>query len=370
MSVMSRKFIYANMLRAAEIRVLINVLFSEGMLKLIEAWQPLRTFAGDHRIPSNLYNIVTDRSSYDKSDITTLIRNVLHSVGCANGENANVRVDEMTKARLVIILFLAFIATLYERIDQPYVRELAGKSIIVEKKQAEYFSMNGLSTGEIMGSIVSRLKGGAGWDALVGRFTWWIPDELSMMETLTEPTFDRSLPSIQQFSYIASLIENCTFKYTDEALIRVVQWGNEIELKISPLLGKSVQQMHQFAGFLQTIEYSYSMCISYSVNFKEFPIDQSVDHVFMELCHAIFNGMFPDQAHANQKHQFFICEETVGRAIDLVSDLLQQLRIFMDDSNAPAYNGSHSKTVIILPVNSPGRAEEAPVKKKNFGECQ
>ncbi|CAF1588877.1 unnamed protein product, partial [Adineta ricciae] len=133
---------------------------SERMSKLIEAWRPLLrmnllsiaitllnivattlpfsavlcTSTGDHRITLNLYNTVTARSSYSKSDITTLIRNVLHCVGCANGENANVCVDEMTKAGLVIISFLAFITTLHERIDRPYVCALAGKSTIVEKK--------------------------------------------------------------------------------------------------------------------------------------------------------------------------------------------------------------------------------------------
>lgn len=82
-----------------------------------------------------------------------------------------------------------------------------------------------------MGTIVSRLKGGASWDPMSGRFSWWVLDGPPIMEPLTEPSLDCSMPSIEQLSFACSCIKNCRFRYENNALTRVVQWGNLMKTK-------------------------------------------------------------------------------------------------------------------------------------------
>jgi hypothetical protein len=83
----------------------------------------------------------------------------------------------------------------------------------------------------MMGVIVARLKSGAAWDALVGRFSWWALDGPPIMEQLVEPELDRTIASMEQLALAASFIRNCSFRYDDDALARVVEWGNAVRLK-------------------------------------------------------------------------------------------------------------------------------------------
>ena len=88
MAVSSLKFIHANVLRAAELRVGTEVMFSENVGRMIEAWRPIlrmgslpssialfniiattlqfsavsRTSDGRCLVPLNLYNIIVARS--------------------------------------------------------------------------------------------------------------------------------------------------------------------------------------------------------------------------------------------------------------------------------------------------------------------
>ncbi len=88
MSLVNLKFIHGNVLRAAELKIATNVMFSKGVVKAIEAWEPtlrmealssaiallnivattlefsfvLRTCDGHCQIPLNLYNVVVARS--------------------------------------------------------------------------------------------------------------------------------------------------------------------------------------------------------------------------------------------------------------------------------------------------------------------
>lgn len=82
-----------------------------------------------------------------------------------------------------------------------------------------------------MGMIVARLKAGGSWDALVGRFCWWALDGPPIMEQLLEPVLDRTVPSIEQLALAASFIRNCSLRYDDPGLARVVEWGNSIRQK-------------------------------------------------------------------------------------------------------------------------------------------
>ncbi|CAF1574358.1 unnamed protein product, partial [Rotaria sordida] len=60
-----------------------------------------RSSDGHCQIPLNLYNIVLARSSYGKSDITKLIRQVLRAVCDANGQDFDLCLDEFTRAGLM-----------------------------------------------------------------------------------------------------------------------------------------------------------------------------------------------------------------------------------------------------------------------------
>ena len=82
-----------------------------------------------------------------------------------------------------------------------------------------------------MGTIVSRLKGGGLWDPMIGRFSWWVLDGPPIMELLEEPVLDKSIPSIEHFCMVVSLVRNSIFKYDQEALAKVVEWGNSMRLK-------------------------------------------------------------------------------------------------------------------------------------------
>ncbi len=88
MSIVNLKFIHKNLLRAAEVKIQLKVMFSDGVVKAIEAWEPTLRMeplssaiallniisttlefsavcrSSDNRcqIPLNLYNIVIARS--------------------------------------------------------------------------------------------------------------------------------------------------------------------------------------------------------------------------------------------------------------------------------------------------------------------
>ena len=95
--------------------------------------------------------------------------------------------------------------------------------------------IKGMSTGNLMGVIVARLKAGGSWDALVGRFSWWTLDGPPIIEQLVEPVLNRSIPSIKQLALAASFVRDCSFRYNDEALARIVEWGNSLLLKSESL---------------------------------------------------------------------------------------------------------------------------------------
>jgi len=82
-----------------------------------------------------------------------------------------------------------------------------------------------------MANVVSRLKAGGCWDAIIGRFSWWILDGPPILESFTEPILDSSVVSIEQLAFASSLIHNCCFKFEPNALRRVIEWGNSMRKK-------------------------------------------------------------------------------------------------------------------------------------------
>ncbi|CAF1513694.1 unnamed protein product, partial [Rotaria sordida] len=134
------------------------------------------------------------------------------------------------------------------------------------------------------------------------------------MEPLIEPVLDRSILSIEQIALASSFVNNCTFKYESNALARVIEWGNSMRQRsyecredalLSSLLGKSVQHVHRYAAFLQTIEFGYDLCSIYADRFKEFPLCGSIDELFVERIEGIFREVFNEQVDGNTEHRVF-----------------------------------------------------------------
>ena len=68
---------------------------------------------------------------------------------------------------------------------------------------------------------------------------------------------------------------------------------------------------------------------------------------------------------------FRITDEVVVRAIDLVSGQLHQMKLLMDDRNAPLWGSSQSRPVIVFPMDegqrSPQVASVSKKRKNNAG---
>ncbi len=130
-----------------------------------------------------------------------------------------------------------------------------------------------------------------------------------------------------------------------------------------------MQHVHRYAGILQTIEYGFDICTVYLERYKEFPACGNVTELFSERCQGIFNEIFSDQVDTDDSgHVFFINDQVVGRAIDLVSGLLNQLKILMDDSCAPIWNGTQTRPVVISSFNSEQNMTVDKSKKKKLGK--
>jgi hypothetical protein len=105
-----------------------------------------------------------------------------------------------------------------------------------------------------MATIVCRLKTGGSWDPIIGRFCWWVLDSPPILEPVEEPILDRSIPSIEQFAFVCSMINNCIFKYESNAWLRVVEWGNSMRQKsMSHFLFYFVTNMLNYIMVLQAM---------------------------------------------------------------------------------------------------------------------
>ncbi len=102
--------------------------------------------------------------------------------------------------------------------------------------------------------------------------------------------------------------------------------------------------------------------------FKEFPLCGSVNEAFNERCQDIFNEIFGEQVDSSQQDRIFVInDKVVARAIDLVSGLLHQLNIFMDNSQAPIWNDTQMKPIVTLSSSSE-QSVSVERKKKKFGK--
>jgi len=130
-------------------------------------------------------------------------------------------------------------------------------------------------------------------------------------------------------------------------------YASREDASLSALVGQSVQHVHRYAGFLQTIEFGYDMCSLYYDRFKKFLSLGIIDEVFVTRIKGIFNETFHVQAGVDKQNRIFlISDRVVLRAIRLVSGLLEQMKVLMDDTNALSSNGSPTKSMVMLPVNN------------------
>lgn len=113
-----------------------------------------------------------------------------------------------------------------------------------------------------------------------------------------------------------------------------------------------MQHLHRYAAFLQTIENGFSICTEFSSRFGAFPEKGSINFEFFSTVESIFNDLFADTTDGCSATRRFIISDSVAlRAIDLLSGLLQQMKLLMDDTNAPSWNLHMSRSVVVA---SPG----------------
>ncbi|CAM4831869.1 unnamed protein product [Rotaria magnacalcarata] len=198
----------------------------------------LRANSVNNKIPTNLFNIVVARSSFGKSDLTRILRDMLNTVVF----------NRPTKFR--------------------------------SKNQINLGS-EGCSTGDIVSNMIIRVKSGACFDPAIGRFIFWPLDGPVIPDKLIQRQIDNKMyPSLSQFAIILSFIENSIFSFDEDAINEMIEWGNTckqksnvVRVKISSIeyftlgfeerntneslsarLGKVVQHVYRIATFLQTIE--------------------------------------------------------------------------------------------------------------------
>jgi hypothetical protein len=129
--------------------------------------------------------------------------------------------------------------------------------------------------------------------------------------------------------------------------------------------------MHRYAGLIQTIEYGFQICSTYVDRFEAFPLCGSINQSFIDQCRIIFIEIFGENIDDQQSRSFFITDAVVMRSIDLVSGLLQQTKILMDDSQAPAWNGCQTRPIVVLPLTNEKTVmvnETKKCKKKKHGK--
>ncbi|CAF2052149.1 unnamed protein product [Rotaria magnacalcarata] len=310
----------------------------------------LRANSVNNKIPTNLFNIVVARSSFGKSDLTRILRDMLNTVVFNRptkfrsknqinlGSEVNPCLDEMSKAglmssldeccRLLICdeadmtfadagLFLSnnnirtsaemncrgLVMTLFDRVSHAYIRQLSNRSV------------SGCSTGDIVSNMIIRVKSGACFDPAIGRFIFWPLDGPVIPDKLIQRQIDNKMyPSLSQFAIILSFIENSIFSFDEDAINEMIEWGNTckqksnvVRVKISSIeyftlgfeerntneslsarLGKVVQHVYRIATFLQTIEIGFQLSKDYINQYQSFPENGSIDHDFVENISQIF----------------------------------------------------------------------------------
>jgi len=101
---------------------------------------------------------------------------------------------------------------------------------------------------------------------------------------------------------------------------------------------------------LKTVEHGFDVCIIYLERFNSFPSHRCIDQLFCERCQDIFHEIFNDQVNegVEKPQTFLINDSVVVRTIDLVSGLLQQTEILMNDSHELICNSVQTRPIVTL----------------------
>ena len=132
--------------------------------------------------------------------------------------------------------------------------------------------------------------------------------------------------------------------------------------------------MHRFAAFLQTIENAHDICTVYVQRFEGFPVARNaIDESFIERIESIFTEIFqPSRSGSEGNPHFMINLDVANRAIDLTSGLIQQLNIFMDDTDAPM--GIHGNGTTVSQASTsdqhPSSTSKLCTRVKTGVECK
>lgn len=75
--------------------------------------------------------------------------------------------------------------------------------------------------------MVIRMKSGACFDPAIGRFIFWPLDGPVILDKLIHRQIDNNVfPTLDQFGIILSFVENVIFSFENDALTKIVEWGN------------------------------------------------------------------------------------------------------------------------------------------------
>ncbi|CAF1078046.1 unnamed protein product [Rotaria magnacalcarata] len=362
----------------------------------------LRANSISNKIPTNLFNMIVARSSYGKSDLTRLLRDMLQTVvlhrptkfcstsQVAVGIQANPSLDEMSKAGLMsgldeccrimicdeaditfsdVGLFLshngcraspemncrALVMTLFDRVSHAYIRQLANRSVSVKYSK---LNIMGCSTGDLISNMIIRMKSGACFDPAIGRFIFWPLDGPVIPDKLVHRQIDNHLfPSLHQFGIILSFIENVVFSFEDDGINEMILWGNKCKQRsfderntnesLSARLGKSVQHVYRMATFLQTIEIGFSISQEYIERYQQFPAIGVIDTDFIDNVSDLLFSKYPAQFRLHEPDPFQISKDIALRAIDLISCNIRQFIMLFDSTYAPKVPSIGRQVVII-----------------------
>ncbi|CAF1213934.1 unnamed protein product [Adineta ricciae] len=387
----------------------------------------LRSNCSANQIPTNIYNMVVARSSYGKSDLTRLLRDMLKSVAdnrstkfcsaaqISAGELINPTLDEMSRAGLIsalddctrmlvcdeadmtfsdVGLFLTnstyrtspemncrgLVTSLFDRVSHPYVRQLANRTILVKRSK---LNILGCSTGDIISSMVIRMKSGATFDPSIGRFLFWALDGPVIPDKLKRRNIDNSVfPTLNQFVVVLSFIENTIFEFDLDAVEAIVEWGNSYKTQsydernnnecLSARMGKSVQHAYRFAAFLQTLEIGFSICELFIQSHQYFPANGIIGTDFVAKVASLYHSKYSNQFAQNSASPFLISKEVVLRAIDTITGNMHQFMLLFDSTNAPRISAVGRQVIVVSPEqqHASSNIQDSSLNKKQLKKKQ
>ncbi|CAF1225298.1 unnamed protein product [Rotaria magnacalcarata] len=227
--------------------------------------------------------------------------------------------------------------TLFDRGSHAYIRQLANRSVSVKRS---HLNILACATGDIISSIVIRLKGRSCFGPSISRFLFWPTDEPVVPDKLEQKQIDcYKIASLEQYVIILSFMWNVIFVFDDDAIHEMMVWGNICKQKsfntrntdecLSARLGKAIQHAYRMVTFLQTIEIEFIIHQNYLNAHHQFP---SADQFVSVDCQP-----------------FRLKKDVALRAIDLISCSMCQYAMLFDATNACKVSSIGRKIIVAVP---------------------